>query len=462
MSLNIYWLILTGALLVSCNKLVETAPPTARVDASTVYGSDSNAETAVEGVYLSMMNNARGPFNGNWSVLPGLSGDEIKFAQQPPAAVEDSFYLNKLTAYNILNGPQYTGCYRLIYAVNSILDGLSGPNGISPQKNAELRGEAKFLRAFIYFYLVNLYGDVPLVVSTLYSATAVQPRAPADAVWQQLIADLQDAQRLLPAAYTGGDRTRPNQAAATALLARVWLYRGQWSQAADAAGQLIGDGRYRLEPDMSRVFLNGSPEAIWQLRPVYSQPQPDGAAVRVATAEGSLFQPKKDSTAPAYMLTDSLVRSFEAGDTRVAVWTKKLVLRGRTYIYPSKYRQTVWVGVNQEYGTVLRLAEMYLVRAEARARMGDTARAAEDLNLLRQRAGLAPVNAGIDLIGALLHERRVELFTEWGHRWMDLKRTGLADLVLGGKAGWKATDVLYPIPASELLANPNLTQNNGY
>ena len=461
MASNIHILILIGVLLTSCNKLVETSPPTARVDASTVYGSDSNAETAMEGVYLTMMNNPRGPFNGNWSVLPALSADDIKFAQSP-APAEDSFYLNRLTAGNILNGPQYTGCYRLIYAVNSILDGLSGPNGISPQKNAELRGEAKFLRAFIYFYLVDLYGDVPLVVSTLYSATAVQPRAPADAVWQQLIADLQDAQRLLPVAYPGDDRTRPDQAVATALLARVYLYRGQWAQAADAAGQLIGDGRYRLEQDMSRVFLNGSQEAIWQLKPVYSQPQREGGPVRVATAEGTLFQPKKDSTAPGYVLTDSLVRSFEAGDMRVVSWTKKLVLRGKTYIYPSKYRQTVWTGVNQEYGTVIRLAEMYLIRAEATARAGDMTGAAADLNLVRQRAGLGPVDAGADLLDAIMRERRAELFSEWGHRWMDLKRTDKADLALGGKAGWKATDVLYPIPASELLANPNLTQNNGY
>ncbi|WP_431211756.1 RagB/SusD family nutrient uptake outer membrane protein [Puia sp. P3] len=194
----------------------------------------------------------------------------------------------------------------------------------------------------------------------------------------------------------------------------------------------------------------------------HSQPQPDGAAVRLATAEGALFQPKRDSTAPVYAIQDSLFRSFEPGDTRVAAWTKRLVLRGKTYIYPWKYRQTVWTNANPEYETVMRMAEMYLIRAEARARVGDAAGAAADLNLVRQRAGLGPVDPNIGIIDAVMHERRVEFFSEWGHRWMDLKRTGMADGVLGGKAGWKATDALYPIPASELLANPNLTQNNGY
>jgi len=457
-------LLIAGCLLAACNKLVETPPPAAVVGASKVYADDRGAETAMEGIYLAMMNNMRGPFNGNFSVLPALSSDEIR-CNLPPTplnAAEDSFYLNRLTAGNIFNASQYTGCYRLIYDVNSLLDGLSGLNGLTAEKDSELRGEAELIRAFIYFYLVNLYGDVPLVVSTLYTATAVQPRAGAAAVYQQVVDDLEDAQRRLPVAYVGDGRTRPCRAVATALLARVWLYRGEWGLAAAAAGQVIGDGRYRLEPDLGRVFLNGSQEAIWQLMPVYEKEQPDGGSVRVATAEGGLLQPKTNSAAPMYVLQDSLVSSFEAGDLREGAWTEKLVLRGREFVYPSKYRQTVWTDVNPEYETVLRLAEMYLIRAEARARMGDAAGAAADLDVVRERAGLRVVGAGDDVVGAVLKERRIELFSEWGHRWMDLKRTGLAGVELGGKAGWKATDTLYPIPASELLANPYLTQNGGY
>lgn len=470
MSLNLKRIILGLASLVlfsACNKLVDAPAPSSVVESSTVYASDANAELGMQGVYLQIMDNARGPYNGNVTIYSALSADELDFALPPNALnrTEDSFYLNQVNPGNLLNANFYTGSYHIIYFLNSMLDGFSGPNGLSAAKDTALTGEVKLLRAWIYFYLVNLYGDVPLVTATLYSATATQPRAPTTAVWQQILNDLQDAQKALPAGYITNDRTRPVQAVALALLARVWLYRGNWSQAAMAASQVIGDGRFQLEADLTRVFLNGSQEAIWQFRPVYSQQLPTLETVAVATAEGAAFLPKNDSAAPGYVLQNSLLNSWEAGDQRVSAWTKKAVVRGRSIVYPWKYKQAVRPQVDAEYETVLRLAELYLIRAEARARMGDMSGAAADLNVVRQRAGLGGTTAGgtvDDLLDAIMRERRVELMAEWGHRWLDLKRTGMANVVLQGKAGWIATDTLYPIPASELLANPHLTQNPGY
>ena len=449
--------------LSSCNKLVETSPPSYAIDAATVFANDGNAERAMQGIYIQIMDNARGSYNGNIPVYTGLSGDELEPALPPLNIDEDSFYMNQLTAGNRLNENQYTGSYRIIYSINSLLDGLAGPNRLSVTKNTELTGEAKLVRAFIYFYLVNLYGDVPLITSTLYTTTALQPRAPAADVYQQVISDLQDAQRSLPAAYITNDRTRPNQAVALALLARVWLYRGEWVSAASAAGQVITDTRYQLEPDLGKVFLNGSREAIWQWQPVYDRQQPTSVPVQMATAEGGLFLPKNDSAVPAYKMQDGLLNSLEPGDQRAGVWIKKVVINGSEYVYPSKYRQAVWTDVDPEYEMVLRLGELYLVRAEARVQMGDRTGAVADLNAVRQRAGLAAVAVNEnDLVDAIMRERRVELMAEWGHRWLDLKRTGLANGVLEGKVGWKATDTLYPIPTSERLANPHLTQNAGY
>jgi hypothetical protein len=114
---------------------------------------------------------------------------------------------------------------------------------------------------------------------------------------------------------------------------------------------------------------------------------------------------------------------------------------------------------------VLRLAEQYLIRAEARTNMGDINGAQLDLDSLRARAGLPPTSAtnATELQAAIAHERRVELCFEWGHRWFDLKRTGKADSVLAAeKPGWRNVDTLYPIPLSQLQANTSLTQNNGY
>ena len=135
------------------------------------------------------------------------------------------------------------------------------------------------------------------------------------------------------------------------------------------------------------------------------------------------------------------------------------------YYYPYKYKLTALSLVDTEYNMVIRLAEVYLIRAEARAEQGNIAGAQADLDTVRARAGLPPTAAGDvpGLLGAIGHERQVELVAEWGHRWLDLKRTGLAGAVLGSeKPGWVATDTLYPIPAGELTANPALSQNPGY
>jgi hypothetical protein len=279
-------------------------------------------------------------------------------------------------------------------------------------------------------------------------------------VYTQIVADLQDAEgRLSPiylstTAYAGA-RTRPNQAAATALLARVWLYEGEWQKAELAADTVIANPLYQLVTDLNQVFLAGSPEAIWQLQPVYAN---------LATAEGNLFIPRS-GVKPGYMLTPELLASWEPGDLRRAAWTDSVVMNDDTYFYPYKYKEATNNPPNSEYDIVLRLAEMYLIRAEARVEQGNTVGAAADLNIVRQRAGLPPTTATDEagLLTAILHERQIEFFAEWGHRWLDLKRTGEASTVLGAeKAGWNVTDELYPIPANELTENPTLVQNPGY
>jgi hypothetical protein len=122
-----------------------------------------------------------------------------------------------------------------------------------------------------------------------------------------------------------------------------------------------------------------------------------------------------------------------------------------------------------EYSMVFRLAEQFLIRAEAKFKQNDISAGLEDLNVLRQRAGIDSlsidnINAREeDLIIIILEERRRELFAEWGHRWFDLKRTKMAEKILGdSKPSWQQTDLLFPIPQEERLKNPNLSQNPGY
>ena len=449
---------LTVALL-SCRKLIDVPPPTGQPSTATVFADDASAIKAQDGVYIGIMNTPRQLLAGGSSLYCSLSADELR--RSLPLANEDAFTLNALTPGNLLVTNLYDYAYTIIGQANVIEEQLGVSKAISDGVRNQLMGESAFVRACLYFYLVNLWGDVPLVLSSDYRKTALLPRTAMATVYQQIVADLLQAQQLLPAGYRthagyAGDRTIPNQAAATALLARVYLYEGNWAGAIQAAGAVIVDSRYQLESDLDSVFLSTSKEAIWQLQSV-------GFSF---TEEGQLFVPLPGlPVKPTYLLTNTLLTAFEPGDQRKDHWTKSEVLGGQDYSYPYKYKVNTTTSTMQEYTTVLRLAECYLIRAEARAQLGQVSEAVADLNTIRSRAGLPPLllTDQAAVLAAIGHERQVELFAEYGHRWLDLKRTQQVNVVLGSeKSGWQPDDALYPLPAQELQQNPSLVQNPGY
>ena len=158
------------------------------------------------------------------------------------------------------------------------------------------------------------------------------------------------------------------------------------------------------------------------------------------------------------------VDAFESGDQRRDQWIGEVNDGSQTYYFPFKYK-IQFAFTPEEYVVGLRLAEQYLIRAEARAKQGDLIGAQSDLNVIRGRAGLpnSTANNQASLLLAIEQERKVELFTEWGHRWMDLKRTQRIDEILSTlKSNWQVTSALYPIPELDITNNPNITQNPGY
>jgi hypothetical protein len=179
---------------------------------------------------------------------------------------------------------------------------------------------------------------------------------------------------------------------------------------------------------------------------------------------GTFFIPV--SGVPVYSPTNEFFNSFESGDQRKTNWLKSTVVSGSTYYYPFKYKQRSPVtGVNMEYSMYLRLAELYLIRAEARVHQNKLSEAVADLNVIRSRAGLSNTPAGTfdEILSAIYKERRIEFFTESGHRFFDLKRTMTIDSVMKAiKPLWSSNAALFPIPQSEILLNPNLSQNPGY
>ncbi|HTL09817.1 MAG TPA: RagB/SusD family nutrient uptake outer membrane protein [Chitinophagaceae bacterium] len=443
-------------LLTACKKAVQVDLPVTELTSASVYTNDLKATAAMLGIYSRMAGSSFAPgAMQSISVVTALSADELQDYSFSTANTE--FYLNGITPANGSNLAIWRTCYQLIYQANAVMEGLDGATGVSPAVKQQLRGEALFMRAFLHFYLVNLWGDVPFISTTDYRANASVARLPVAAVYQQIMADLTLASKLMKEEYMDADRSRPNKYAALALQARVQLFMGDWQKAAEAASAVIANGNYQLVADPALVFQRSSMETIWQLYPVFPN---------YNASEGYYYML---TDAPSYVaLPASFVQSFEAGDLRREQWINSYTGNGQTFFFPYKYRVRYAADVT-ECSIVLRLAECYLIRAEARARLGmltGNGSAAEDLDIVRSRASLPASNAQTleEILLAIENERRFELFTEWGHRWLDLKRWKRADAVLGqAKAPhWQSRDTLYPVPLKELLNNQHLTQNNGY
>jgi len=465
--------------IAGCKKALEVDPSTNALTGEKVYQTDGGAQSLLSGIFSNMSESIYSGTEG-MSVLQGLAADELNNNGGVGVAAAQ-FYTNNLNASQVY---YWISLYRIIYFCNSGIAGITSSSSISAPVKQQLLGELKFIRAYTYFYACNLYGDVPLPLTTDYVTNNVIARSPKSAVQQQAIQDLKEAQEMLPdGKYLTGtntettERVRPNKQAATAALARMYLYLKDWANAETQSTAVISSASYRLEPNLNQVFLKDSPEAIWQLMPV----EP---GVNNRDAPLFVFSAPPNGLTQLYSLSSSLVQSFEPGDGRLSSWVGKLTapatgtIRAQTYYFAYKYKNAVASNTTNpvtEYPILLRFAEQYLIRSEARAQQGNIAGAVADLNILRKRAretsaDLPDFPASVSqaaCLAAIAHERRIELFTEHGHRWFDLIRTDQANAVMGKAAiqkegSWSPYKQLLPIPAAEITINRNLIQNPGY
>tara|TARA_B100000378_G_scaffold241486_1_gene210328 strand:- start:71383 stop:72738 length:1356 start_codon:yes stop_codon:yes gene_type:complete len=451
--------------MAGCESFLEVGAPEHRIVSETVFNNDQTAIGAMQGIYNQLF---RASYTGGGRetsihVLAGLASDELKSIRENDQSLTE-FYENTILPNNTRNLSIWTSAYNIIYMCNSLLEGIETSEGISENVRIDLEGEAKFIRAFTYFYLLNLYDDIPLVLSTAYQENALVSRIPVDEVYEQIITDLTDASNLLGDAYRNNDRTSVNRFVAMAFFARVHLFLGNYSQAASLSTEVIErSSQYEILDNLDQVFLANSDEAIWQISPI------GNGGVVTYTNEGTtfIFHPSYPSLTRV-ALTEDLVNTFEEEDIRRQNWIGFNENTGYNFAY--KYKDRSSFNNITEYSMVLRLAEQYLIRAEARALSGNLSGAIADINVIRNRAGasllLSALSSEInqnELLNIILEERRKELFTEWGHRWFDLKRTQNANIVLNDKTNtWEETDLFFPIPAEERMKNPNLTQNAGY
>lgn len=457
---SIYLFILAVAFLflTACEDFVDVDPPITALTGETVFDEDVNALAALSGLYSTI--SSQGSFVNTldrMAVYVGSYSDEfINYTVIPSFA---QFGNNDLSPDNSLVGAYWRDLYQFIYSSNSIIEGISSSQTLTDSLASQWEGEARFIRAWSYFYLINLYGEVPIATSTDFEVNSVLPRFATTLVYGQIIDDLLDAQNLLSDDYPTSQRVRANKGAANALLARVYLYQENWEAAEREASKVIDDNRYSLEANLDNVFLNNSNEAIWQLealRPFFG------------SQEGNTFILTRPPRSSGVSIRPDYLTSFEDGDIRESSWIGSISSSSETFFYPFKFKIDLDFSgaIPNENLTPLRLAEIYLIRAEARARQNNVSGAQEDINAVRTRAQLSATTASdqASLLATIELERKHELFAELGHRWFDLKRTGRATEVLQPiKPQWQDTDLLWPVPLQEFLNNPNLGQQNpGY
>jgi hypothetical protein len=443
-------------LVTSCEDFVEIDLPNNQLTGTVVFEDAATVNAAFAHIYSQLRENAftSGSISG-LSYLMGHYTDELTlYSVNLPGVQNYSNNTVLASDSNIKN--LWATSYSLIYASNSILEGVQNATTLSQEDKDRFQGEAYFLRAFIHFYLMNLFGDIPYIDTTDYRVNSEVSRLSEEEVYQKLIEDLLNAKIVLPKTDNSFANIRPNYWVASALLARVYLYHEDWQLALSEASNVISEGGYSLNTDLEQVFFNGSTETLWQL---------DTGIAGTNTLEAFTFI-FVSGPPPNAAISSHLIDSFETGDARFTTWVGAVSDGTDSWYYPFKYKLNTPTGYTEEYSILFRLAELYLIASEAQAHMGNLSEALDYLNIIRNRASLATISTMNQngLLNAILQERRIEFFTEQGHRFFDLKRTGQADNELSLiKPNWETTDKLLPIPASELILNPNLEpQNDGY
>lgn len=434
-----------ATLLGACNSPLDV-DPTASIDSETALSTPRGIELGLNGGYSSLQSGNL--YGQEEMVFPDLYADNLDFTGTFQTHRE--FGLRNVTTTNGAILAHWAQAYDGINIANNILEAVEAVT-LTPAQHDQFRGEALFLRALNYSILVQYFGDVPLVLTPARGVgeESLVSRAPAADVNAQIVTDLTEAATLLAPDRNHG---RATQGAAQALLARVYLATANNAGARDMATAVITNAEYDLNANFaSNWSTKNSEESIFELQ--YS--------INDGNNQSFWFYPQALGGRWGYSPSLNLFNAFEAGDARRDA-SIQVAGAGACPTAPCRYADKYFrVATSDDNVVVLRLAEMYLIRAEANARLGaadQTVR--DDLDILRNRAGLADLATtvtGAALMDAVLQERRVELAFE-GHRFFDLKRFGIAQTVLA-----LAPDrLLFPIPQAELDVNINLSQNPGY
>lgn len=452
---KLYPYIISTAILsstLSCSKFLDIPAPTTNLVDRSVFADSSTATAAVLGLYYKAMENGLGIWDGGGTMCAGLQSDELLLTSLAPTIQE--FYFYGLTPTNSLVTSYWTELYQIVYQANAILDQLVHSTKLSATLVEKLSGEAYLMRGLALYRLQHWYGAIPMPLTPDFTTTAQLERTPEAAVWEQVASDWRKAAELLPEGYGSVNKTRPTRYAALGLLSRVYLLQGKWAEAEAAVTAIVAANQnYSLAEAPNQVFSVNSPETIWQLRPV----EPN------ANTSISSLLGQREGVPPFATYQPGFVADMDDSDLRKQQWIYTYEEDGTRYWQPMKY-QYPNTSLGTEYLVLIRLGELYLNRAEACIQQNKLSAAVADINLIRARAGLAPIAENDHLMEQLMQERKWELQVEQDFRWTDLKRWGKLGEIAGALKpnDWKPTAAVLPLPQVELNNNPTLTQNPGY
>jgi hypothetical protein len=443
-----YILIAISILLGACSKMLDI-DPTDAIASDEAIKDKSGVEQAITGSYDAFQ--LAGLYGRNRVILGDLAADNLVWSgtNYDYAQIDN----NSVSIENGLIDGMWSGAYDGINRVNNILAALPGIGDLTDNERSQYEGEALFMRALFHFNLLIYFDGVPVMTEpTLDLSNLDRPRNSAGEVYDQIISDLNAAESKLPlpSAMPAG---RANSFSAAALLARVYLTRFHAESnneyallAADKADQVIEQGGFSLTDSYAALYEGtDNSERIFQI--AFSAQDKNRLA--------EYFYPT--SLAGRYEVAPS-ESFFQAFDPADSIRLAASIARDKdNLLYCVKYTELI---EGSDPVLVIRLAEMYLIIAEALAYTnGDMATIRENIDIIRTRAGLPPTVAETydDLKLAIENERRFEFAFE-GHRWFDLVRTKRATTVLNIIGDY----TLFPIPFSEMSTNKLMIQNPGY
>jgi len=428
--------------LASCKKYLEEVPNNSLPTESSITDV-STARAAIIGTY----DRLQGYYASNYPTLGTITTDNVIFN----GTLSEYLQLdqNAVPTDNVITVAAYQNIYKTINSANSVITyvpGVTDPLLTAAEKN-KILGEAYFIRALSFFDLARGWGGIQLQLKPTTDLTVLKgiKRSTLDQTYDQVLADLVKAEELLPEDAT--TRNRAQKSTARALRARLHLYRKQWADAEKYATLVINNTKYSLVKPYKSFFTAPfqSAESVFEL--AYS--------VNDRNSYWNLWYPSSAGGQFTLKPSDALVAKLNnpaIGGTRNA-----LIAGSGATVYGVLYNTT---STSTDPSYLIRIAELYLIRAEARAQQNNLTGSAGDLNAIRKRADVPETTAGTqaDLIKAIEDENGIEFAFE-AHRWFDLVRTERAGVVLGltNKNYW-----LFPIPYSDVLSDPDVTQNPGY